>query len=160
MRLVDTPQFKRGKDVEAFLDAFFRARGWQIEPTTAREERTLCLGDRHFRKAGLHVLVEYKSGLQTGATGNLFFETISVDRENKPGWVYTCQADFIFYAALLNGVILVFRPPALREQIEGLKAQFRVVKTSKQQNAGYDTHGVIVPLAYAVQHLADKVIEI
>jgi len=118
------------------------------------------LGDRRFTRDGETYLVEYKSGIQTYYTGNVFLETVSVDAQNKPGWVYTCKADYIFYAALLNRKILIFIPQRLRDVIEQLKLEFREVKTSKEQNKGYDTHGVIVPLDYADRYLAAKVIEI
>lgn len=160
MGITNKPQFERGKRVEAFLDEYFRWQGWRIEPTTPHEERALCLGDRRFWKGHYAYLVEYKSGIQTGATGNIFLETISVDTEQKPGWVYTCQSDFIFYACLLNHKILVFRPQALRTMIERLKQQFRQVSTCHNQNDGYNTHGVLVPLDYAEKYLAEKVIEL
>lgn len=155
-----TQQWVSGQAVADFLDRFFEARGWAIEPTTPHEERVLCLGDRRYRRDGTHYTVEYKSGLQTAVTGNVFLETISVDSQRKPGWVYTCRADFIFYAALGNGLILAFKPEKLRAEIEGLKARFRVAKTGKGQNRGYDTHGVVVPLRYAVSNLAEFVIHV
>lgn len=159
-KLIDKTQFRQGKDVEAWLDDFFKKRGWDIKQTTPHEERTLCLGDRRFTKSPYHYLIEYKSGIQTFYTGNVFLETISVDTQNKPGWVYTCRADFIFYAALLNKKILIFIPEKLRQQIRELKTQFREVPTRHNQNDGYNTHGVIVPFVYAEQHLADKVIDL
>ncbi len=158
--MLNSPQFKRGKDVEAFLDDFFRFRGWYIEQTTAHEERVLCLGDRRFKKGSDVWNVEYKSGIQTFHTGNVFLETISVDTQSKPGWVYTCKADYIMYAALLNGKILVMLPQKLRDEIEGLKAKFRVAKTNKGQNKGYNTHGVVVPFDYAMKHLTAQIIEV
>jgi hypothetical protein len=42
--------------------------------------------------------------------------------------------------------------------IEGLRRRFREVKTGRGQNTGYNTHGVIVPLGFAENHLARKVI--
>lgn len=155
-----TSQFISGLSVADFLDDYFTARGWAITPTTPHEERKLCLGDRHFKRDRQHLLIEYKSGLQTAKTGNVFLETISVDSKNVPGWVYTCAADYLFYGALLNKKILIFVPDKLRATIETLKTQFRTVKTGKHQNKGYDTHGVIVPLAYAEQNLAEKTIQL
>lgn len=155
-----TPQWKSGQSVADFLDAYYRAKGWQVTPTTPHEERVLCLGDRHFRQAQIHLHVEYKSGLQTYSTGNIFLETVSVDSKGVPGWVYTCKADIILYAALLNKKILVFLPDQLRRHIETLKLRFRTAKTGKRQNQGYDTHGVLVPLAYAESALATKVIQL
>lgn len=31
MKLIDTPQFQHGMEVEAFLDAYFTALGYRIE---------------------------------------------------------------------------------------------------------------------------------
>lgn len=155
-----TAQWVSGMNVEDFLDNYYRAQGWRITRTTSYEERTLCLGDRHYRHGSQHLRVEYKSGIQTFYTGNVFLETVSVDTQNKPGWVYTCKADYILYAALLNRKILVFVPDRLRAQIEALKEKFSVVKTGKNQNKGYDTHGVIIPLSYAESHVAAKVIRL
>lgn len=160
MALTDKPQFTRGKQVEAFLDEFFRWQGWRIEPTTPHEERTLCLGDRRFIRGETVYLIEYKSGLQTAATRNIFLETVSVDTAKKPGWLYTCRADYIFYACLLNRKILVFAPQKLRAVIERLRTQFREVATSHHQNDGYNTHGLLIPLDYAEKYLAEKVIEL
>lgn len=156
----ELPQFKRGMAVEAYLDKFFRLQGWKIKRTTAHQERVLCLGDRIFKKEGKSYFVEYKSGIQTHYTGNVFLETISVDTEDKPGWVYTCQADYLMYACLLDGIILVFKPDTLRNEIDELEKIFPTLKTSKNQNEGYDTHGVIVPLDYARDNLVLSVIEI
>lgn len=160
MLINSTPQFWRGKKVEEFLDEYFRWAGWGVYPMSPFDERVLHLGDRYFIQGQQVLKIEYKSGLQTAYTGNLFFETISVDTVNKPGWVYSCNADFIMYATLLNNKILVFKPTRLRAAIERLKAQFRVTRTSHNQNDGYNGYGVLVPLAYAEEHLAERVIEL
>ena len=158
MAFIDKDQFKNGKNVEAFLDDFFANRGWIIQHTTPHEERVLCLGDRFYTGKGRRLAVEYKSGIQTYYTGNVFLETVSVDAKSKPGWVYTCKADYLFYATLLNGKILVMIPDKLRERIETLKRNYPVVQTRHNQNDGYNTHGVIVPLAFAEKHLTEQII--
>lgn len=163
MGITNKPQFFRGKQVEAWLDEYFSTvKGYTIEPTTPYEERVLCLGDRKFTKppGPLLYYIEYKSGLQTVFTGNIFLETISVDTANKPGWVLTCQAHGIVYAALHNLVILIFKPYVLREKLPELKAKFREVATSHNQNDGYRTHGILVPLGYALKHLGALVIKL
>lgn len=146
--------------VEAFLDQYFTAAGWHVERTSQYEERTLYRGDRRLIRNDQTIWIEYKSGIQTFYTGNVFLETISVDTANKPGWVHTCTADAIVYAALLNKRLLLFRPDALRARIDDLTRRFRVVKTSKGQNASYNTHGVIVPLVVAEAELAYRVIHL
>lgn len=154
-KFLEKPQWKSGEEVANFLDGYFRSHGWQIRPTTRHEERDLCLGDRHFYwREYSQWWVEYKSGIQTFYTGNVFLETISVDTQNKPGWVYTSQADILLYAAILNRKILLLKPRMLREKLNSLKSQFREAATNKQQNEGYNTHGLLVPLAYAEQFLA------
>ena len=159
-RLINTPQFKSGDDVARFLDNFFGGL-YQIDPTSPHCERVLYLGDRIFtnKETGKKFFIEYKSGIQTFYTGNIFLETISVDTQSKPGWVYTCKADYIFYAALLNHKILIFRPGKLRAEIVDLKTKFKEVKTNKGQNNGYNTYGIIVPLDYAERHLTEQIIE-
>lgn len=160
MGFEDNPQFKNGKSIEAFLDQWFEYQGWQIQHTTPHEERVLCIGDRHYCKDGQSYNVEYKSGLQTYQTGNVFLETVSVDTDGKAGWVYTSNADFVFYACLFNHKLLIFRPQKLRDYIDVLKQKFPEKPTGKGQNIGYRTWGVCVPLQYAIEHLADKVIEL
>lgn len=159
---VKSKQFKRGKSVESFLDDYFAGRGFAITETTPHQERDLCLGDRIFTKGGKRFYIEYKSGIQTHYTGNVFIETISVDdpQRFRQGWLYTCQADYLLYAALLDGLILVFVPDKLRTIADGLRAKFPERPTGKEQNKGYNTHGLIVPLDYAIRHLAEKVLEV
>lgn len=161
MDFESTPQFKNGKTIEDYLDGYFGTKGgFDIELLTADEERRQCLGDRRFHKNDKSYLVEYKSGIQTFYTGNVFLETVSVDTAGKPGWVYTSRADFIVYAAVLNKKLLIFRPGHLRREIEALKMRFPSRKTSKGQNKDYNSEGVLVPLRYAEDHLAAKVIKI
>lgn len=151
-------QFRNGKEVEKFLDIHFRGKGFEIRETTYHEERVLHLGDREFSKDGKSFFVEYKSGIQTFHTGNVFLETVSVDTNGKPGWVYTSKANFVLYACLLNGKILVFLPEQLRDNLDSLKQQFKEKSTSQKQNNGYNSRGLIVPLFYAEKNLAKKVI--
>lgn len=158
MAFIQTQQWASGQIVEAFLDRFFASQGWRIERTTPHQERVLHLGDRIFSKNGQSYHVEYKSGIQTGHTGNIFLETVSVDRSGTPGWVYTCQADYLLYACLLDREILVFIPSSLRSTLSGQKQKFGETQTGHEQNKGYNTRGLLVPLPYAQAHLATKVI--
>lgn len=153
------PQFTRGKTVEKFLDEIF-GLNYEIRQTTQEQERSLCIGDRIYTRQGKTLNIEYKSGIQTHYTGNIFIETISVDdpRHYKKGWVYTCKADYIIYATILDGCLLVFRPDDLRNKLDFLRLKFKEVATSNHQNDGYDTHGLIIPVEWAKSKLAYKVI--
>lgn len=154
--LVASSQFKRGMEAENYLDQYFGTQ-FEITRTTSYQERSLCLGDRIYKNAAGSFFVEYKSDTRAHVTGNVFFETISVDNPCKPGWVYTCQSDYILYAILLSKTILIFKPPVLRKNIAEMKAKFREGAASKDQGEDYKTYGVIVPLHYA-KTLAAKII--
>lgn len=153
-----SPQFKQGMSAEKNLDNYFSERGFGITKTSPHQERVLCLGDRIFTKDDKQFFIEYKCDDSASRTGNLFFETVSVDSANKPGWVFTCRADFILCIIPTNQEILVYRPVKLRAAIEELKSKFPTV-TTKSQNPGYKTHGVIVPLEYAKKYLAEKTLK-
>ena len=139
-------QFKRGKLLEAWLDDYFSS-SYKIERTSDHEERRQHKGDRVFRRRDndrVPIYVEYKSGIQTAYTGNLFIETVSVDTAEAPGWLYTSQADLLIYATVLNGCLLIFRPWRLRQIAGHLKKRYREVGTSRGQNS-YTTMGLLVP---------------
>jgi len=148
--VTDTPQFRAGKLVEFLLDDYFRGRGWTVRILTASEERGLKKGDRELTHAERQpLLVEYKSGIQTLDTRNLYLETISVDRTGTPGWVYTCRADLLLYTIpnawdFIHWHALIFRPAVLRGAIAELERR-HPARPTHDQNRGYKTHGVVVP---------------
>ncbi len=169
MKLNQTIQFKRGKLMEAYLDQFFKEMGFSIELTSKHQERVQMLGDRVFTRDGQVYYVEYKSGLQTAATGNIWLETVSVDKEPiKIGWAYSCNADKVIYGCTINGLILSMSMRHIRRKLGSLinmaqdyrKTFVEYRKTSHGQNAGYNTHGLIVSLPFAIQELADKTYEV
>lgn len=94
------------------------------------------------RPDGSTVKVEYKFDLASSRTGNLFFETVSVDRRNVPGWGWSSQADYwIFLLPSLE--VLVVEPSKLRT----LAWQYRGQLVDKEiQNLGYKTIGIAIPL--------------
>lgn len=152
-------QLERGKKHEYELDDYFR-KDWLIEELTLDQERA-GLGDRRFtnKQTGKSLLVEYKSDESATRTGNAFIETISVDTANKPGWAYTCRADYLFYYLPLDKLIYVLRPVTIRLCLPLWQAKYRTAYTNKEQNKGYRTHGVLVPL-HKIKEYADQVIRL
>ena len=142
-KFTQSQQWVSGQFVADFLDDLFGARGWAITPTSPHEERVLCLGDRHYRRDGAHYTVEYKSGLQTARTGNVFLETISVDSVNKPGWAYTSQADYLAYYIPPDGLVYIIRFEVLRSQLPRWERRYPVRRIA---NEGYHTQGLLVAL--------------
>ncbi|MEO1523263.1 MAG: hypothetical protein AAFU78_21155 [Cyanobacteria bacterium J06633_2] len=94
------------------------------------------------RPDGTTVKVEYKFDLASSRTGNLFFETVSVDRRNVPGWGWSSQADYWIFL-LPSMEVLVVEPSRLRT----LAWQYREKLVDKEiQNLGYKTIGIAIPL--------------
>jgi hypothetical protein len=44
--------------------------------------------------------------------------------------------------------------------MDSLKLKFKEVPTGKGQNEGYNTHGLLVPLKYAEEHLTKQIVHI
>lgn len=137
-------KLKQGQRYEAELDHWFSYQ-FDIARVTLEEEKRLGI-DRRFveRSSGRRFTIQYKADEVAGRTGNAFVETVSVDTAGSPGWVHTCKADYIFYYVPGLAVCYIFRPDALREQLERWEKMYR---TATAANAnGYKTHGVLVPL--------------
>lgn len=135
-------QLRAGSRGEQTLDAVFAA-DWMITPATDAEQRQGV--DRHFqhRTHGQRWTVEYKTDYAAGRTHNAFLETISVDATNKPGWVYTCQADWVLYFAVGEGLVYWCRPVTLQHYVRHLAHWRRPVSVP---NRDYRTWGYCVPL--------------
>jgi hypothetical protein len=143
-------QLAEGAQGEAFLDDFFRARGHSVRPATMDEQRQGI--DRVFtRPDGRVMTVEYKTDRLAGKTGNAFVETVSVDARGKMGWALTAQSDYLVYY-IPERVIYVLPFMSLRWALPGWMRDY---PARSAPNRGYDTHGVLVPLArlaeYAMQ---------
>ena len=150
-------KLREGIRGEKALDACF-APHWSITPATSAEQRRGI--DRHYqhRVTGQHQTVEYKTDYTAGHTHNTFLETVSVDSATppKPGWVYTCQADFLFYYVPDDGVIYILRPARIRHFV-GHLSHWRV--PIAVPNRGYHTWGFVVPLR-SLERLAESVISV
>ncbi len=136
-------QLQVGIHGEHALDAFF-APAWIISPSTAAEQRRGI--DRHFthRETGEQLTVEYKTDYVAGRTHNAFLETVSVDNPvEKPGWVFTCEADFLFYYIPSDGLVYVLLPSRIRHFV-GHLSHWRLPVSVP--NRGYRTWGYPVPL--------------
>lgn len=151
-----TTKLQEGESAEAFLDRFF-ARQFLISPATRAEQR---LGvDRWFqcRRTGTRFRVEYKADRTASRTGRAFIETISVDRvgAEKKGWAHTSTADKLIYWLPEDSLAYVIELSALRAKLPSWTKRF---PTRLVPNKGYNTHGVIVPLA-ELEACAEAVIQ-
>jgi hypothetical protein len=143
-------QLSEGQSGEAFLDSFFAGRGHDIDAASADEQR---LGiDRVITAPDGRVMrVEYKTDFLAGKTGNCFIETISVDSVGKFGWALTSQADYLIYYIPEQAIYVL----PIRSIHWALPGWMRDYPAKQAPNAGYQTHGVLVPVrevaSYAIQ---------
>ena len=130
---------------ETLLDTLY-GRWWDIEAVAMDDQRRGL--DRMFTRSGESLAVEYKTDTQGAASGNIFLETVSSDRNGKPGWAYSTQADAVAYYLHEDGGGrgLVFSPSELRKALHGWVRRFRVVTAT---NPGYHSYGVLVPVKLA-----------
>lgn len=134
---------RQGSLAEALLDQFF-SHWFDVESVTMAEQRRGI--DRLFIGEELDdaLAVEMKSDFQASNTGNVFVETISVDKDGKPGWVFTTEADALIYYCHEDGggYGWVFDPLDLRSAVWGWTRSYEVKTAS---NKGYHSYGLLVP---------------
>lgn len=140
-------QLRKGEKSERHLDSVF-SKWYKIKPASRAEQR---LGiDRHFKNGDNHHTVEYKTDWRAAQTGNAFVETISVDTQNKPGWAYSSQSDILVYYVPGDDLIYIFEFPEFRKHLPRWIETFR--KAPPIPNDGYNTIGILVPLAEFEEH--------
>lgn len=143
-------QNDKGKKGEQFLDAFFRHRGYVVDPATNAEQRTDI--DRWFthKHTQHHFSVEFKTDGRAGKTGNAFVETESNHERGTPGWAKMSEADYLIYYIPDPETIYVIRFETLRN----ILPQWGKLYTSKSvANRKYTTVGLLVPL-HEFEHIA------
>lgn len=143
-------QLVAGKRGEARLDAWLAPRGQLRVATLAEERRGI---DRYLTDhEGREWALEYKTDYRAQDTHNAFLETVSVDSERKPGWVYSCQADYIAYYVPGEELIYWLRPARVR-QLVGHLSHWRPTPVANER---YRTWGFVVPLR-CLERIADRV---
>jgi len=136
-------QLRIGKAAERLLDTYFSQ--WYSIEIIPHEIEVLIHSDRLFIDAyGHHTIVEYKADYIGHRTGNAYVETVSVASENKPGWVYTSQADVLIYWVVGNGQVIAVSPKQLREKLPGWEVHYHTIQA---RNETYYGAGVLVPIS-------------
>lgn len=142
---------------EAFLDRFF-ATGFVITEANRQREGI----DRIFspRDGKPTFTVEYKTDYTGVRTHNMFVETVSVDRENKPGWAIASQADWlIYYLPTPEDLIYAICFSDLRANLDYWRGNCPERAIPNQGSGGpYNTVGLLVPQA-EFERIATSVID-
>lgn len=148
-----------GKHGEIILDKWFGSAYKILDVSGIKKYQDNCIDRIFMRLDGTTISVEYKFDLASSRTGNLFFETVSVDNKNIPGWGWRSQADYWIF--LLPSVeIFVVEPGKMRNLVWQYRGE---AKEKKVRNLGYKTLGIPIPLfkvkgiAYCVSQLDQEI---
>ena len=114
-----------------------------LRPATLREEKQGIDRVGTYPPSGRIHTIQIKSDWVAHRTGNAFIETVSRDKHQKPGWVYTCQADLIIYYLPEIPRIYCIKPSTLKAALPEWEKQY---STAIAKNRTYNTLGILVPL--------------
>lgn len=149
-------QYEQGKRAEAFLDRYF-SRWFIVAPIPVGREKAEGFDRIFTRRSNYEQLkIEYKADWTAAVSGNAFLETVSVDSEHKAGWVYTSQADVLVYFVPPHGLIHMLSLTSLRALLPSWRLRFREVTAP---NDGYNTRGLLVPLAQFGKYAVKRTVE-
>lgn len=139
-------QIDKGKQAEARLDEWF-STWYEIKQIPLEVERVEHF-DRIFIRDGQEMRVEYKTDFQAHQTGNAFIETYSNIETNKPGWIYSSQADILVYFIPEAKSILIVRMMLIRMCIRHYLKVYRKrkCKNVNPNGSNYHSEGVLVPI--------------
>lgn len=132
-----------GKQGEFILDQWISQKYKVADVSDASYFRERCIDRVIERSDGTMIFVEYKFDKAAKRTRNIFFETVSVDSKNIPGWGWKTQADYLFIL-IPEQELLVFRPDSLRALLWENRYS---VEEKIVPNIGYRTIGYPISLA-------------
>lgn len=138
-------QHKIGKTGELFLDHWLSNNYRVLDVSRDKDYRQSGIDRVVTRLDGSIITVEYKLDIAAKRTGNIFFETISNDKEKIPGWGWSSQADYWFFL-IPDQEIIVFKPGKLRALVWEIK---KSLKERSVANKRYNTIGYPIPLIKA-----------
>jgi len=143
----------RARPAEKRLDQYLVDLGYSDITSVSMDDERRGI-DRIAVKAGDRITFEYKADFRAAKTGNAYIETVSNNVSNKPGWLFTCQADWIlYYIVAPEPYVMWLKPKVLQQALDGWRELY---KTSSAINPGYASYGVLVPLD-VVKQIADRV---
>ena len=136
-------QNSMGKMGEIILDNWLRKNYKILDVSEVRKYQDIGIDRIVMRHDGTTVNVEYKFDIASSRTGNLFFETVSIDRNNLPGWGWQSQADYWIFL-FPDMEVLVVKPGMLRNLIWQSREN---IVDKEVQNSNYKTLGIPIPLS-------------
>ena len=81
-------------------------------------------------QSGAQAAIEVKCDSRMARTGNFFIETKNPRSQGGKGWLYFCQADFIYYLDSINEILYIFKTYQLKEFIKQNQAYLKTRETN------------------------------
>ena len=138
-------QRKVGQEGETFLDQWLSSTYKVLDVSEDLKYQQSGIDRVVTRPDGSVITIEYKFDMAAKRTGNLFFETVSNDKEFIPGWRWSSQADYWIFL-IPEQEIIVFKPGKLRALVWELQ---KSLKERSVTNKGYNIIGYPIPLIQA-----------
>jgi hypothetical protein len=131
-----------GKSGEHYIDKWLRHTYKIIDVSCISRYQKAGIDRIVTRPDGSNVTLEYKVDFTAKRTGNIFFETVSNDKKEIPGWGWTSQADYWIFL-IPKQELIIFKPGNLRNLVWGLKES---LNKKIVPNTDYNTIGYPIPL--------------
>ena len=97
--------------------------------------------------------LQVKGDERAADTSNAFVEVVQIDTWGDPGWVWSCQADWLIYCIVGTGEALWIRPDAIRAEMHGwrMRVSRKELRWARVPNVGrngepYHTLGWLIPI--------------
>lgn len=140
-------QLRKGEKYEAILDERFKA-WFRIKPASKYDQNNGI--DRIFTRKldGCVFTVEYKADFQAHETGNVFIETVSVDRAGKRGWVLQTRAQIIAYYIVHDKRAHLLYGADMKTALPQWARQYREGSANNvdARRGNYASRGILVPI--------------
>ena len=135
-------KLNQGKAGEAIIADWLVSRGHTVERVAELGDQLTGIDLRVTSPHGKAYTVEVKACSRGDQTGNAFIETVRNVQADRPGWIHTCEADWLFYLLTQSQTVYCFRTPRLRYELP----VFELYPLRKVRNLNYHAAGHCVPL--------------
>lgn len=132
-----------GKKGEQILDNWLSTTYQIINVSHVLQYQNSGIDRLLIHSSGYSLSVEYKFDKAAARTGNLFFETTSVDTKGIAGWGWSSQADYWFFL-VPDDTLFIVKPSNFRLLVWEKRETLR---EKHIQNNGYCTIGFPIKIA-------------
>jgi hypothetical protein len=124
--------------------------------------------DMEMQRKGIDKILHFRSGKTVTidekkrrvAYDDILLELISVVEKNRPGWLFTCQCDYIVYAIMPRQTVYLLPTLLLKTAWTKYHAEWlSAFKTINAWNNGYSTRSIIIPSDVLLKALSEEMVQ-